>query len=120
MHNILYLTFPLIYSPGINYYDEELYFKTSKSLMDLFTDLEEKNLFLIQMNHEAEQTHESLKKHYLEVKIDKEKKILDLHNSRAQLRNQIGDVKANISAMNQFTSDASGDSELLKELKDKV
>ena len=44
-----------------DYFDEELYYTDPNELSEIFTDLEEKNLYLIHMSQDVEQSLEKLK-----------------------------------------------------------
>lgn len=67
----------------------ELYFKKPKQLMDIFTELEEKNLFLIQNSQETEQALEELQQTF-------EKTQKDMGAKATQLRDSIAKLEANI------------------------
>jgi len=67
----------------------ELYFKKPRQLMDIFTELEEKNLFLIQNSQETEQALEELQQTFEHTK--------EVMGAKAtQLRDSIAKLEANI------------------------
>jgi len=50
-----------------DFFDEELYFTDPHELNNIFTELEEKNLFMIIMRQEVEQESEELKNEYVQI-----------------------------------------------------
>eukprot|EP00744_Colponema_vietnamica_P003037 GILI01004701.1.p1 GENE.GILI01004701.1~~GILI01004701.1.p1 ORF type:complete len:523 (-),score=155.30 GILI01004701.1:36-1604(-) len=73
--------------------DEEIvmYFKHPQQLLDIFTHLEEQNLFLIQNSQEAEQNLEELKQSFEETKRKMEEKTRSLKDNISELQKQIED-----------------------------
>lgn len=65
-----------------------IYFKESTQLLDIFTQLEESNLFLIQNSQETEQALEELKQEFRETKrrMDKKTKVLKQNIDELQLQ----------------------------------
>ena len=47
-----------------NFYDEDLYYTDPNDLNNIFSELEEKNLYLIHMSQEVEQSLETQKQEY--------------------------------------------------------
>jgi len=70
--------------------EDAMYFKEPDQLLDIFTNLEETNLFLIQNAQETEQTLEELKQEYAETKA-----LMDSRTSA--LRSSIEEHEAQIS-----------------------
>merc|ERR1712039_160498 len=58
--------------------EPELYFKEPHQLMEIFTELEEKNLFLIQESQETEQTLDETQLKFERMKSDLEAKVTQL------------------------------------------
>jgi hypothetical protein len=73
--------------------EPELYFKRSSQLMETFTELEEKNLFLIQSSQETEQTLDELQLTFQTTKKDLEAKVLQLRENIKQLDQNINQEK---------------------------
>merc|ERR1719321_1358522 len=71
----------------------ELYFKKPKQLMDIFTELEEKNLFLIQNSQETEQALEELQQTFEHTKKVMGAKATQLRDSIAKLEQNIDQEK---------------------------
>lgn len=67
----------------------ELYFKHPRQLVDIFVELEEKNLFLIQSAHETEHLRDEMEAHLQHTKADMGTKV-------EQLGDQIKSLKAKI------------------------
>merc|ERR1719316_342080 len=64
--------------------EPELYFKESRQLMETFTELEEKNLFLIQSSQETEQMLDELQLTAKTTERDLEAKVLQLSDNITQ------------------------------------
>ncbi len=80
----------------IDYYDEELYFKDFDELNEIFTDLEEKNLYLIHMSQEVESSLETQKQDYESYKkaLGAE---MDLHKkNKKELEDKINEAQINL------------------------
>merc|ERR1719217_300891 len=73
--------------------EPELYFKESGQLMETFTALEEKNLFLIQSSQETEQMLDELQFNFENTKRDLEAKVGALRDSIRQLDKNINQEK---------------------------
>ncbi|KDO29383.1 hypothetical protein SPRG_05920 [Saprolegnia parasitica CBS 223.65] len=100
-----------------------MYFQNPQQLLDIFTALEESNLFLIQNSQETEQSLEELKQNYRETKKKMNKKTQVLKQNIDELRDQINaeDEKAN--HLRQRAMAGTGENvqeRMLQELHDKV
>ncbi|EQC37291.1 hypothetical protein SDRG_05515 [Saprolegnia diclina VS20] len=100
-----------------------MYFQNPQQLLDIFTALEESNLFLIQNSQETEQSLEELKQNYRETKKKMNKKTQVLKQNIDDLREQINaeDEKAN--HLRQRAMAGTGENvqeRMLQELHDKV
>jgi len=73
--------------------EPELYFKESRQLMETFTELEEKNLFLIQSSQETEQMLDELQLTFQNTKRDLEAKVMQLRDNIKQLDQNINQEK---------------------------
>eukprot|EP01016_Furgasonia_blochmanni_P030525 TRINITY_DN3174_c0_g1_i13.p1 TRINITY_DN3174_c0_g1~~TRINITY_DN3174_c0_g1_i13.p1 ORF type:complete len:609 (+),score=154.52 TRINITY_DN3174_c0_g1_i13:151-1977(+) len=71
----------------------ELYFKEPHQLIEVFSVIEEKNLFLIQMTQDSEQTLEELKVSFHNRQIALDKKRNQLRETRQQLEKQIAEAE---------------------------
>merc|ERR1712078_114483 len=69
--------------------EPELCFKESRQLMETFTELEEKNLFLIQSSQETEQMLDELQQNFQTTKRDLEAKVMQLRDNIKQLDHNI-------------------------------
>jgi len=67
-----------------------MYFTHPNQLLDIFTALEEQNLFLIQNSQETEQALEELKQTFNETRASMDKKSTDLQANVNELQQQIG------------------------------
>jgi len=103
--------------------EEPMYFTEPEQLLDIFTALEETNLFLIQNSQETEQTLEELKQDYAETKALMESKTTALKGSIAQHQEQISGEEAKTKLLKEKAS-ASGkrDSQdkLMNDIHDRV
>lgn len=100
-----------------------LYFQEPKQLLDIFTSLEESNLFLIQNSQETEQALEELSQKFLDMKKSGGAKASRMKLNIAQLERQIVDERQKCEDLKQVMLQKRGSSEqeeLLKELGDKV
>ncbi|OQR81548.1 hypothetical protein THRCLA_11630, partial [Thraustotheca clavata] len=100
-----------------------MYFQNPQQLLDIFTALEESNLFLIQNSQETEQSLEELKQNYRETKKKMNKKTQLLKQNIDELKEQINaeDEKAN--HLRQRALAGTGENvqeKMLNELHDKV
>jgi len=96
-----------------------LYFQEPKQLLDIFTALEESNLFLIQNSQETEQALEEVEQKFEETKRVMGAKANKMKQQIAQLEKQIADEKAKCEELKHTVSQKRGASEqdqLLKEL----
>lgn len=73
--------------------EPELCFKESRQLMETFTELEEKNLFLIQSSQETEQMLDELQLNFQTTKRDLEAKVFTLRDNIKQLDQNINQEK---------------------------
>jgi len=100
-----------------------LYFQEPKQLLDIFTALEESNLFLIQNSQETEQALEEVEQKFEETKRVMGAKANKMKQQIAQLEKQIADEKAKCEELKHTVSQKRGASEqdqLLKELDSSV
>lgn len=100
-----------------------LYFTKSHQLLDIFTALEESNLFLIQNSQETEQALEEVEQKFEETKRVMGSKAGKMKQQIAQLEKQIADEKAKCEELKHTVSQKRGASEqdqLLKELDSSV
>lgn len=68
---------------------EPIYFTKPQQLIDIFSALEERNLFLIQNSQETEEALEELKKKYEDTKVKTEQKTSALTKNIEELRSKI-------------------------------
>jgi hypothetical protein len=100
-----------------------LCFEEPKQLLDIFTSLEEQNLFLIQTSQDTEQMLEEIQTKLAEKKRTMGFQHLKLRESIAELEQQIKEERARGDEIRQQLSQKNGDSEqgkLLSELAEKV
>jgi len=100
-----------------------MYFTKPQQLLDIFTALEEQNLFLIQNSQETEQALEELKQQYRETKRKMDRKTATLKQNIDRLRNQIDaeEGKAEgLKARAQATTGEDKQEALLHQLGEKV
>lgn len=100
-----------------------MYFQHPQQLLDIFTALEESNLFLIQNSQETEQTLEELKQNFRKTKTTMDRKTQALKLNLDELQQQIvqEDVRAN--QLRQRAQGGTGENaqeRMLKELQDRV
>lgn len=69
--------------------DEEMFFKNTADLMDMFTQLERKCLFYIEKSQESEEGLEELKQEYQHTQISMEEKAADLNANMQDLEVKI-------------------------------
>jgi len=89
-----------------DFFDEELFFQDSNELNDIFTLLEEKNLYFIHMSQELEQSIESQKQlyHSLQNKLGKE---MNLHSqNKKNLVEQISEAERHLNDLRKKSSSA--------------
>lgn len=77
------------------------YFKEPQQLLDIFTALEEANLFLIQNSQDTEQALEELKQNFRETKRKMDSKTRALEDTIADLRAQIAAEEGKASALKE-------------------
>lgn len=100
-----------------------LYFREPKQLLDVFTSLEESNLFLIQNSQDTEQALEELTQKFNETKKVSETGAQKVKNQIKDLEKQIEDVKHTCSDLRAKIHQKHGASEqevLLKDLREKA
>ena len=73
-----------------------MYFKEPHQLLDYFSMLEEKSLFLIQMSQDSEQNLEELKADYKKKREDLEYKIKSLNETKNQKKKQLEELNKSI------------------------
>jgi len=107
--------------------EEELpmYFKEPQQLLDVFTALEEQNLFLIQNSQETEQALEDLKTSYRATRKMMDSKTASLQENIGDLTGQISAEEAKAHQLGRRAANSAGDTQekqelLLKNLGDKV
>merc|ERR1719421_1154433 len=80
-----------------------LYFEEPKQLLDVFTSLEESNLFLIQNSQETEQALEEVQTKFAETRKGMGVKTVKMSSQIALLEKQIGDQKSQCEQLRQVT-----------------
>lgn len=101
----------------------QLYFQEPKQLLDLFTSLEEANLFLIQNSQETEQALEELTQKFQEAKKSGGAKTSKMKHNIAQLERQIADERQKCEELRHTMLQKRGSSEqaeLLNELGERI
>lgn len=73
-----------------------MYFKEPHQLLEYFSLLEEKSLFLIQTTQDSEQNLEELKAEYKKKKEDLEYKIKNLNEAKSQKKKQLEEINKSI------------------------
>merc|ERR1719258_9195 len=68
-----------------------LYFQHPKQLLDIFTQLEEQNLFLIQNSQETEQQLEEIEQKFQEAKHSQEHRAVTLKENITETEKKIGE-----------------------------
>lgn len=76
-----------------------MYFKEPHQLLEYFSMLEEKSLFLIQMTQDSEQNLEELKTEDKKKKEDLNHKIKSLNETKAQKKKQLEELNKDISQL---------------------
>lgn len=103
--------------------EEPMYFKEPQQLLDIFTSLEENNLFLIQNAQETEQTLEELKQDYADTKASMDSQKSSLKSSIDEHVAQISREEAKTETIRR-SADVRGEKDaqdkLLNELHDRV
>lgn len=100
-----------------------LYFEEPKQLLEIFTALEESNLFLIQNSQDTEQALEELQQKFDEMKKTSDAKSAKMEQNIAHLNQQINDERGKCDELKQQLTLKGGASEhegLLQEMADKV
>mmetsp|Transcript_1645 Transcript_1645/g.4140 ORF Transcript_1645/g.4140 Transcript_1645/m.4140 type:complete len:240 (+) Transcript_1645:1-720(+) len=100
-----------------------MYFEDPMQLLNIFTQLEESNLFLIQNSQETEQALEELKQEFRDTRQKMDVKTDSLKNNIDELRQQIDSEVCKASLLkNRMDSNMGEDMQekLLRELNDKV
>jgi hypothetical protein len=100
-----------------------MYFQEPSQLLNIFTALEEQNLFLIQNSQETEQALEELKQTFRNTKAEMDKKTLALETNIKELDNQINAEEEKARALRRRAKSSTGEDEqkvLLDNLKVKV
>ena len=100
-----------------------MYFQEPGQLLNIFTALEEQNLFLIQNSQETEQALEELKQTFRNTKAEMDKKTIALEANIKELDTQIGAEEEKASALRRRAKSSTGEDaqkELLDNLKTKV
>eukprot|EP00501_MAST-03F_sp_TOSAG23-6_P001747 GSMAST32.ASY1.ANO1.1824.1 assembled CDS len=101
---------PLLEEEDIVSSDEDIpmYFKNPNQLLDIFTALEESNLFLIQNSQETEQALEELRQEYIDTRKRMDGKTQSLKSNISELQTQIKVDKNNLSSLSQRVASKSG------------
>lgn len=100
-----------------------MYFQHPQQLLDIFTQLEEGNLFLIQNCQETEQQLEELKQTYRETERKMQKQTQALQDNIEVLKAQIDRERAKANSLKERVKESSGEdgqAQLLKALRNKV
>lgn len=100
-----------------------MYFQEPNQLLNIFTALEEQNLFLIQNSQETEQALEELKQTFRSTKTEMDKKTMALEANIKELDTQIKSEDEKASALRRRAKSSTGEDaqkELLDNLKTKV
>jgi hypothetical protein len=103
--------------------EHPMFFKEPKQLLDVFTALEESNLFLIQNSQETEQALEELKQEFVETKERMDGKTTQLKQSIASLQEQIRAEESRAGALADRAASSTGketQDRLLRDLHAKV
>eukprot|EP00736_Rhodelphis_marinus_P011866 Rmarinus@m.10502 len=103
--------------------DAPMYFRYPEQLLDIFTELEESNLFLIQNSQETEEALEELKQKFAETKTRMDAQCESLVSQINTLKDQINVEETKARAYNNRTrknADAEAEEHLLEELNAKV
>jgi len=79
--------------------DVQMYFDASQQLLDIFSALEEENLFLIQNTQEAEQSLDEMTGRFVESKAEVQKKADTMQDDSNQIKRSIENRQGNIDAM---------------------
>ena len=90
--------------------EREMYFKQPKQLLDLFTQLEEQNLFLIQNSQETEQALEELKQDFTATQVSMDGKTSSLRENIGELKSQIGDEEVKAEQLSKSINASTGPS----------
>ncbi|DBA02924.1 TPA: hypothetical protein N0F65_005951 [Lagenidium giganteum] len=100
-----------------------MYFQHPQQLLDIFTALEESNLFLIQNSQETEQTLEELKQTFRETKKSMDRKTQALKMNIDELQQQISQEESKANQLRQRSLGGTGENaqeRMLRELHDRV
>eukprot|EP00948_MAST-09A_sp_MAST-9A-sp1_P004320 g4320.t1 len=103
--------------------DEPMYFHEPAQLLDIFTALEESNLFLIQNSQETEQALDELRHNFRETELKMEKDTAALEKNIEHLKLQIKLEEKKATALQNRAQASSGEDAqqaLLKVLNEKV
>merc|ERR1719409_1359414 len=99
-----------------------LYFQHPKQLLDIFTQLEEQNLFLIQNSQETEQQLEEIEQKFQEAKHSQEHRAITLKENILETEKKIGEETEKADELRSRITKKSGTdgtADLLKELDNK-
>merc|ERR1712187_590108 len=100
-----------------------LYFEEPRQLLEIFTALEESNLFLIQNSQDTEQALEELQQKFAEVKRSSDAKTGKMEQNIENLKEQIATERSKCEEAKQILSQKKGSNEqekLLAEMAEKV
>ena len=103
--------------------DPPMYFKEPEQLLDIFTTLEEQNLFLIQNSQETEQALEELKQTFRRTKSEMDSKTSALSKNIKVLESQILKEREKAAALRKRAKASTGEDgqkDLLEKLEEKV
>jgi len=101
---------PRIEDEVVDLPDEEppMYFTEPSQLMDIFTALEEQNLFLIQNSQETERTLEELQHEFKETKYKMDSRTVELNQQIDELKQQISTEEAKVKTLLARRLESSG------------
>lgn len=103
--------------------EDEMYFKRPEQLLEIFAQLEERNLFLIQNVQETEEALEELKQKYQDTERQMEEQTKKLHNNIADLKEKIrieSEKAEQLKKRTEGKEKAGNQQKLLQGLSDKV
>eukprot|EP01063_Lacrimia_lanifica_P038191 TRINITY_DN8049_c0_g2_i1.p1 TRINITY_DN8049_c0_g2~~TRINITY_DN8049_c0_g2_i1.p1 ORF type:complete len:547 (+),score=265.77 TRINITY_DN8049_c0_g2_i1:119-1759(+) len=100
-----------------------MFFVDPDKILDIFVEIEENNLFLIQNCQETEQSLEELKAKYEESRQKMDKQVVQLKSQIEIERHRIAEKEArrkNLQTRSQMAKEARGQDELLEDIKSRV
>jgi len=106
------------YEPYSSEEEYELFFKEPRQLMDTLTELEERNLFLIQTSQETEQMLDGLQHTFEHTKKDMGGKVQQLKDNIRQLERNISQEKRRCEELRGSYNEKAGTGEQVEKLND--